>query len=124
MMRLAVKALDDGRQLVLFPEGTRTRREQRWINPFKGGIAVIARRADVPVYPVFIRSNTRYLEKGWPPWKPPAFPIRVSLELGEPLRVKSSESSQQFIARLQALFVSELSRPHPLRRQGVADPDR
>jgi len=117
MIRAASDALKDGGQLLLFPEGTRTRRESRWINPLKGGIALIAERAEVPVYPVFIRTNSPYLEKGWPPWRRPEFPIHINMELGEPLRTMPGESAQQFIARLTEVFEHELSRPHPLRRR-------
>lgn len=117
MIRAAVDALADGRPLILFPEGTRTRPESRWINPLKGGVALIAMRAQVPVYPVFIRSDSRFMEKGWPPWRRPEFPIRMEFELGTPLDPQPAESPQQFVARLQQVFEEQLSRPHPLRRR-------
>ncbi len=119
MIRSAAEALADDGQLLLFPEGTRTRREALWTNPFKGGCAIIALRARVPVHPVFIRSDTRYLEKGWPLWKRPVFPIRVLIEVGEPLIPAPGETSQAFTERLQAVFEQELSKSHPLRRKSV-----
>ena len=117
MIRDATTALDEGGQLLLFPEGTRTRSDVRWINPFKGGCAIIASRAKVPVYPIFIRSNTRFLQKGWPLWRRPSFPIQMRFELGEPLIPGEGETSQDFTARLTAVFEQELSKPHQLRRQ-------
>jgi len=117
MIREAADALQHGGQLLLFPEGTRTRHDRRWINPLRGGCALIARRARVPVLPVFIRSNSRFLEKGWPLWRRPEFPIRLSFELGEPLRPGPDESAQQFTARLQATYETHLARAHKLRRQ-------
>jgi 1-acyl-sn-glycerol-3-phosphate acyltransferase len=87
MIRDAADALSHGGQLLLFPEGTRTRPDARWINPLKGGCALIAARAQVPVHPVFIRSNTRFLQKGWPLWKPPVFPIHISIETGPALNL-------------------------------------
>lgn len=117
LVRDAAGALDRGGQLLLFPEGTRTRRDRRWINPLKGGCALIARRAQVPVLPVFIRSNTRFMEKGWPMWKRPDFPIRISFELGETLEPRSDESARDFTLRLQRTYEDHLSRPHKLRRQ-------
>lgn len=116
MIRDAADSLHSGAQLLVFPEGTRTAREARWINPLKGGLAIISARAKVPVYPVFIRSNTRFLEKGWPLWKRPNFPIRISFELGEPVTPGPDESSQAFTSRLQAIYERELAKPHPLRR--------
>ena len=84
LIRKSTDALAAGGQLLLFPEGTRTRRDARWINPFTGGCAIIAIRSGAPVLPVFIRSDSRYLEKGWPLWKRPSFPIRIRIETGEP----------------------------------------
>jgi 1-acyl-sn-glycerol-3-phosphate acyltransferase len=119
MIRNAAHALTDHAQLLLFPEGTRTKPDARWINPLKGGCAIIAMRANVPVHPVFMRSDTRYLEKGWPLWKRPVFPIHVLIEVGQPLIPAPDESSQAFTARLQSVFEEELSNPHPLRRKAV-----
>ena len=120
MVKTAAAALENGGQLLLFPEGTRTRREARWINPLRGGCALIARRAGVPVRPVFIRSNTRFLEKGWPLWRKPELPIRLSFELGEPVVPMEGESAHDFTRRLEDIFERNLSRAHKLRRQ--ADP--
>ncbi|MCH7224915.1 lysophospholipid acyltransferase family protein [Haloferula sp. A504] len=117
LVRDAADALDRGGQLLLFPEGTRTRRDRRWINPLKGGCALIARRAGVPVLPVFVRSNTRFMEKGWPLWKRPDFPIRISFELGDALEPQADESARDFTRRLQQTYEDHLSRPHKLRRQ-------
>jgi 1-acyl-sn-glycerol-3-phosphate acyltransferase len=117
MVKDAAEALQNGGQLLLFPEGTRTRREARWINPLGGGCALIARKADVAVRPVFIRSSSRFLEKGWPLWKKPELPIRLSFELGDPVRVEEGESAHDFTKRLQEIFENNLSRAHKLRRQ-------
>jgi 1-acyl-sn-glycerol-3-phosphate acyltransferase len=117
MIRNAAASVSSGGQLLLFPEGTRTKPDARWINPLKGGCAIIAIRAKVPVYPIFIRSNTRFLEKDWPFWKRPVFPIHIRIEVGEPLTPQSGESAQAFTRRLEAVFEQELSKPDPLRRQ-------
>jgi 1-acyl-sn-glycerol-3-phosphate acyltransferase len=120
MIRDAEKSLEEGGQLLLFPEGTRTRPDVRWINPLKGGCAIIAIRAKVPVYPIFIRSDTRFLQKGWPLWRRPVFPIHMRFELGEPLIALPGETSQAFTTRLTEVFEQELSKPDPLRRQIAA----
>ena len=117
MVKDAAEALQKGGQLLLFPEGTRTRREARWINPLRGGCALIARKAGVAVRPVFIRSNTRFLEKGWPLWKKPEFPIRISIELGEPVTPGDDETAHEFTKRLEGIYEQNLSRAHKLRRQ-------
>lgn len=117
MVKAAADSLHHGGQLLLFPEGTRTRHEARWINPLRGGCALISRKAGVPVRPVFIRSNTRFLEKGWPLWKKPEFPIRLSFELGDPVIPEEGESAHEFTKRLEGIFEQNLSRAHKLRRQ-------
>lgn len=115
--RHASAALADGGQLLLFPEGTRTRPDAHWINPLKGGCALIAIRSRVPVYPIFIRSNTRFLQKGWPLWRRPVFPITLAIELGEPITPTAGESAHDFTARLRQIYDQELAKPHPLRRE-------
>lgn len=117
MIRDASEAISQGGQLLLFPEGTRTRREARWINPLKGGCALIARHAGVPILPVFIRSNSRFLEKGWPLWKRPEFPIRLSFELGEAIHPANSKSAKDLTRQLESAFHENLSRAHKFRRQ-------
>lgn len=117
VIRKSTDALADDAQLLLFPEGTRTRSDARWINPLAGGCALIAMRSGAPVLPVFIRSDSRYLEKGWPLWKRPSFPVRIRIDAGDPITPLPGESAQEFTQRLQTLFENELSKPHPLRRQ-------
>jgi len=119
VIRAAVDAMHRGNMLLLFPEGTRTRRDTRWINPLGGGCAVIARHSGAPVFPVFIRTNGRYLEKGWPLWKRPVFPVRMEINVGQQLVVGAGESSREFTVRLQRTFEEELAKPHPLRRRPV-----
>ena len=76
----AVRELDDGGQLVVFPEGTRTTRAP--LNPFHASFALIAKRAEAPVQTVFIDTDSPYLGKGWPLWRLPPLPIRFVVRLG------------------------------------------
>ena len=81
MIRLAVRDLQDGGQLVIFPEGTRT---TQWpVNPFNSGVALIAKLAQVPIQAVFIDSDSPYLGKGWPVWRLPPLPIVFRVRAGE-----------------------------------------
>ncbi len=81
MIRLAAADLQQGGQLLLFPEGTRT--TQRPLNPLYASFALIAEQAQVPVQVVFIDTDSPYLSKGWPLWRLPPLPIRFSVRLGQ-----------------------------------------
>ena len=86
MIRTAAAAVRAGSQLLVFPEGTRTRREP--INHFEGGFALIAKTARVPVQTVFIETNSLFLSKGWPLFKKPMFPLIYRARLGRRFEVK------------------------------------
>jgi 1-acyl-sn-glycerol-3-phosphate acyltransferase len=62
VIRESVRQLKAGRQLLIFPEGTRTRSGD--MDSFMRGFALIAKRAEVPVFPVFIETNSAFLGKG------------------------------------------------------------
>ncbi|HEX5126102.1 MAG TPA: lysophospholipid acyltransferase family protein [Rhodocyclaceae bacterium] len=78
---LAVESLQNGSHVLLFPEGTRT--EQGPVDPIKGSIGVIAKRANVPIQTVIIDTDTLFLGKGWPWWRSPVMPITYTVRLGE-----------------------------------------
>lgn len=117
MIRAATDELAAGRHLLYFPEGTRTDPAARWINPLRGGCALIATRAAVPVQTIFIRSNSRFLQKGWTVFRRPAFPIHVAVECGPVLVPQENESPQDFTRRLEETYLTHLARPHALRRK-------
>ena len=108
MVRSAIARLESGGRLLLFPEGTRTRRDSVGVNEFRPGLALLAEQTGTPVLPVFITTDSRYLEKGWPIWRRPVLPIRIRLSLGDPVRIEPGESTREFSARLEGVFRKEL----------------
>jgi len=106
MIRQAVRTLrEDGAQLVMFPEGTRTVRVP--VNPFRPGLTLIADKAGVPIQTVLIETETPYLGKGWPIWRvPPRFPVRIRVRLGE--RFAPDPDHDVLLERLQRYFDGEL----------------
>ena len=105
MVQCAVHDLQDGGQLVLFPEGTRT---TRWpINPFHASFALIAARAQAPVQAVFIDTCSPYLGKGWPLWRLPPLPIEFSVRLGA--RFAPSADYHALQAAVEGHFADGLS---------------
>lgn len=59
-LALARDALDRGYGLVLFPEGTRSRSGE--LGRGKPGIGMLARKAEVPVVPAFVRNSRNFLK--------------------------------------------------------------
>ena len=86
MIRSSVAAVRAGNQLLVFPEGTRTRSKAHY--RFKGGFALIAKTARVPVQTVFIETNSLFLSKGWPLFRKPAFPLIYRVKLGKRFEVQ------------------------------------
>jgi len=108
MIREAVEDLRRGSQLLLFPEGTRTTRTP--VNPFKGGIGLIAARAGAPVQTVFIETDSAFLGKNWPLFRRAALPVRYRVRLGR--RFDPPGNAQLFVTELEHYYAAEL-RPHP-----------
>jgi 1-acyl-sn-glycerol-3-phosphate acyltransferase len=124
MVRLAVQDFDCGSHLLLFPEGTRTTSNP--VNPLKGSIGVIARRAQMPVQTILIETDSKYLSKGWPLFRKPPMPIHYRVRLGR--RFDPPQNTQQFMAELEHYFAHELVRgsafypAHSLPAQADAEP--
>jgi len=111
MIRRATERLKSGGRLLLFPEGTRTREKSKPLNPFYPGMALIALKSGAPLLPVFIEANSRYLQKGWPIWKMPDFPITIKIEVGELQQLQDGENSREFSERMERHFREQLERP-------------
>ena len=80
LIRQSCDELASGAQILIFPEGTRTRTFP--VNPFSEATAFIAARSGVPVQALFIEFSSPYLGKTWPLFKRPALPLRIVVKLG------------------------------------------
>lgn len=107
MVRLAADEVQRGQQLLVFPEGTRTRKKP--LSPFKGGFALIAKRAGAPIQTVFIETDNPCLSKGWPLSKKPKMPVTFRVRLGKRFEVEGDVPA--FVAKLEDYFRSELPPP-------------
>ena len=104
MIRQATADLECGSKLLMFPEGTRT---TRWpVDPLKGGIALIAQRARVPIQTVLIETDSPYLTKGWPIWKMPPLPLAYRATLGPRFSVSDSGET---LAAMQGFYDTALA---------------
>jgi 1-acyl-sn-glycerol-3-phosphate acyltransferase len=88
-------ALERGRSLVLFPEGTFTRADG--IRPFKLGAFQLASECFVPVVPLALVGTRRWLRDGT--LVPRRVPIRI--EIGEPIEAARTSGEGSFSAALR-----------------------
>lgn len=117
LVRCAVDDLKAGGQLVVFPEGTRTVTHP--VNRFRSGVALLSKRADVPIQTVFIDTDSPYLGKGWPLWKLPPLPIVFRVRLGR--RFAPSREVGARGAELER-YIGENVHPCPLPPSAAPDP--
>lgn len=73
--------LQTGAQLVIFPEGSRTRNFP--LDPCMPTAGLIAQRAGVPVQVLLIEFSTPYLGKAWPLFRRPQLPLHCRIRLGQ-----------------------------------------
>ena len=107
LIRTSAEALQSGAQLLVFPEGTRTRAKP--INSFKGGFALIAKQAGVPIQTIFIDAENPCLTKGWPLSKKPVMPVVYRARLGK--RFEVTGDVKTFVDDLEHYFRDELGTP-------------
>lgn len=87
VMSQAAQQVAGGASLVIFPEGTRGRREE--IQPFKRGGFHLARQAGVAVVPVGLRGTRKIMGRE----DLIVRPGRVEVHVGAPVRVTSFENA-------------------------------
>jgi|TARA_B100000959_G_scaffold171582_1_gene179670 1-acyl-sn-glycerol-3-phosphate acyltransferase len=87
--------LFQGWSIVIYPEGTRSRNGN--IAPFKGGLAVIAKKSGRPVIPVCVQGGMEVLPEAT--YIPHAGTIQITY--GKPLHFQKDESSSEFMARVE-----------------------
>lgn len=104
LIRQAIRQLRAGRHLLIFPEGTRTHGQP--IGAFKGGFALIAKRAGATVQTVLIESNSGFLGKDWPLYRKPAFPVVYRVRLGQRFAIEGD--LRETLREMQDYYRKEL----------------
>ncbi len=78
-IQLMINALDEGKSLVIFPEGTRSNSGD--IREFKSGIVrVLLERSHIPYLPTYVSSSAKVLPKGDPLVLPHNFSVTIGGE--------------------------------------------
>jgi 1-acyl-sn-glycerol-3-phosphate acyltransferase len=89
-----VAALDRGRSLIVFPEGTRGLGDE--VAPFKSGIYHLARqRPDIELVPAYLENLNRILPKG----EVLPVPVLSSATFGPPVQLANGEDKSSFLSR-------------------------
>jgi 1-acyl-sn-glycerol-3-phosphate acyltransferase len=118
LVRGAIDNLNRGESVLVFPEGTRT--EQAPLGPLRGGIGLIASRAQVPVQTLLVEVSDNFLGKGSSLLQRPELPLRFTVRIGRrfsPPR-PGAGNTQAFVKQLEQYFRAELG--HDARE--VIDP--
>ena len=115
-----INRLREGHLLNIYPEGSRT--EDGELLPIQRGVALVLRRAGVPVIPAVIDGSFDAWPKGRP--LPSAHPIRVLI--GKPMRMDHLDA-KQIVADIDVMFRQMLAElrskdpPRPRRRDGLRE---
>jgi 1-acyl-sn-glycerol-3-phosphate acyltransferase len=106
LIRQSCDELAGGAQILLFPEGTRTRTFP--VNPFSEATAFIAARSGVSVQALFIEFSSPYLGKTWPLFRMPVLPLRITVKLGQMFAPASDRMS--LTEQLESYYRAHLER--------------
>jgi len=103
-MRSAIQDIAEGKSIVVFPEGTRSKTGS--LQPFKRGAFVIACEGQIPLIPVVIHGGSRALKSGSFSLRP----TKIEIEICPVVRATNYiELDQDALARkMHALFVEKL----------------
>jgi len=83
---------------VIFPEGGRF--NDGTVHEFECGFALLARKANVPVIPVYIHN----MGNAYPPHSFIIYSYPVTVYVGEPLEIGSEETDRDFCTRVDSWF--------------------
>jgi len=122
-IRTSTQLVRNGWNLLLYPEGTRSRDGE--LAPFKAGVGILARFTNRPVVPIFTDGGRHILPCG-------AFMPRAShaiVRYGQPIWLEKGESAEDFAQRIEYAVralgeqAMRLSQAPVVRRESVAAAD-
>lgn len=108
MVRGACRALSEGRNLLVFPEGTRS---TAWpTGPFRHGFALAATRCAAPIRTVLIECDSDYFGRGFRFFRPARdFPVRFRVSTGRVFHPVPREDPRDLSSRIQKFFAESLA---------------
>jgi 1-acyl-sn-glycerol-3-phosphate acyltransferase len=101
-MKGAVERLRAGISVLVFPEGTRTKTGR--LGKLRDGPGLFARRADVPIVPVYVHRTERAWPRGWilPNFGETAVEVRFGRSFRPPAHLPPRQADRYVTVRLEA----------------------
>ena len=96
---LAAELLDDGWNLIMFPEGGRS--PDGWGRAFRGGAAYLALRCERPIVPLYIEGTGRLWRRGKTLPKVAGRGEGVHIVFGAPMWPEHGEDARRLAARVE-----------------------
>ncbi len=109
LIRQCQVKLAAGDNLLIFPEGTRTRSHAHGVNSFKSGFALAAVLTGAPIQTVLIERSGVYLGKETSLVSAARIPIEMTIRPGEVFHARPGESAKELSARLETYFRARLA---------------
>jgi len=103
LVKEGVRVLSTGGQILIFPEGTRSR--QATLGEFRSGFALIAARADCRVQTISISMAPVVLGKGTSVLRAPCFPLEVRVRLGHRFPPPAKDGIRDFVESVRAYYL-------------------
>ena len=106
-LRMAMRVLQKGEALVIFPEGTRTRSGE--LGPAEPGVALIAHSTKAPVVPMYLQGTVAALS----PLQPRFRLIHPAVYFGKPLHFEEEyarKADRETLEAIGARIMSEIAR--------------
>ncbi|GAB4165389.1 MAG: hypothetical protein Fur0032_02060 [Terrimicrobiaceae bacterium] len=105
LVRGGLSRLAQGSNLIIFPEGTRTRGVRP--GPFKRAFAMVATRSGATVQTVFLRLESPLFRKGVSLLRPVPLPVHLEVRLGRRMKAEPGETARDFAWRVENYFIQE-----------------
>ena len=97
-IKTSLKALGDGKRLLVFPEGTRVEKEGD--AQAKGGITMMATRTGVPIVPIYCGGRKKFLHRYTIVFGEPYTP---SIEGRRPTQEENHQIAEEILRRIYAM---------------------
>lgn len=94
MLKEAKKRVDDGRKLIIFPEGTRCKHGQ--VKGYKSGVLFLAENLNMPLVPVALNTGLHWAKGAFL-----KYPGTVTFEFMPPMKVADFANKKEFMTELE-----------------------